>query len=136
MNIVSYEPCGYRCLRRDCLDSRMSIYYTHRRIKAGIRNAKEAYVAIIVFNIFNEPVNSIPGVCSLINVLIAFLVPYNRTDILIFTFAHKFSADILENHNIVFPGKHGIDHQITVISVRTAALYVIGSTGHKYGMFH
>ena len=47
----------------------MGIDGTDSRVKAGVRNAPEAYACIIIWNIFDEVIHRVVGVCALIDIV-------------------------------------------------------------------
>ena len=93
---------SYRRLRAYSLYRRMCSGQTCRCIKTGIRNSIKAYASVIIFNIFQKPVNSIVGVAAFVNLCFVFFIRDIRSYFKIMSFAHIAPAHILVNENVFF----------------------------------
>lgn len=72
VKIIPNEPIGNGCLWRNCFQCRMCIYQRHGGIKTRVRNAQNAYSAVIVGYVLYQPVDGIIGVAAFVNIFAAF----------------------------------------------------------------
>ena len=76
----------------------MRINHAHRRVKTRIRNTEHAYFAVIVRNIFDEPIDRIVGICAFVDILCSFLgVVWPHVDI--FAFGPVAATNVLRYQN-------------------------------------
>ena len=98
MNVIADKPVRDGSLWRGGLQSGMAVDHAHRRVKAGIRDAKHAYFAVIVRHVFHQPVDGVPGVGAFVKILGAF-VRIERTHMHVSALGTVTPAHILRDHD-------------------------------------
>src|SRR5688500_505394 len=79
--VVANDPIGYWGLRRNSLESRMSIDHTNSNVKAGIRDAPHPHTSIVVRHITDQPINRVVCVSALVDVPGAAFSRFMRSNI-------------------------------------------------------
>src|SRR5664279_4526561 len=77
----------------------MRIYRTYQCKPSRIGNSHDARFPIIVSNLMYEPVNGVPGICTLIHGTCFILMNQGLMDFH-FSLTSVFTSDVLENKNV------------------------------------
>ena len=103
MEVVTEELIGRRRLRRDRLEGRMRLQHTHDREPPAVGDAEHADAAVIVGNVFEQPVDRVVGVGPFINRLGIATIPRRPVhDELSLRLVA--AADVLEDEDVPFLG--------------------------------
>jgi hypothetical protein len=87
----------------------MGLGQRHRRVEPGIRDAGDSDAPVVVRHVLDQPVDRIPRVTVLIDVLVALLVGIVRAHIHELALAHVASPHVLENEDVTLLDEIGAD---------------------------
>ena len=99
VRVVTHIKVRYGSLRRARFQCRMRVRHPGRRIKSRIRNPVNSGLAIVVGNVFQEPVDRIVRVGALVDVLRPLFYFLMRRHFDELAFALKTAANVLVNKN-------------------------------------
>ena len=98
--IVIQEQVGNRRLRRSCPNGRMRVDHPRRREEPPVRDAEEAHAAVVVGHVSQEPLDRIPRVGLLIDIVRRWLLRPMRRHMGERALRHQSAADILARENV------------------------------------
>src|SRR5581483_1326565 len=98
--VVAHEKVGHGRLRRRSLERRMRINDAGRCEESGIRNPPDSGFAVVVGNVFQQPVNAVIGVTAVVDVFVGFLLVDVRPHLGEGSFRHVSATHVLKHKDV------------------------------------
>ena len=98
VDVIAHEPVRDRRLRRRRFQGGVRVDHAHRGVETGIGNAEHPDISIVVRNVFDQPINRVPGVGVFVRVLRA-LIRVERTHVDVFALRTKAPAHVLRDED-------------------------------------
>ena len=134
MPVVGGKPVRDGRLGRDGLERGVRVNQAHGGVKAGIRNAPHADPAVVVGNVFDQPLDGVPGVRAFVEIFRAGLRRLVRAHVVELAFGHPAAADVLVDKDValLLEDKRGADG--VAVAIAAVGTYVVGGADEHEGI--